>query len=353
MPQAFPDFDTPLPPDELAGLSLEPGTTPRLIVKDKAGKYRLEEGPFDEERFSTLGSRDWSLLLTDVEKHLPEMRSLLVAFSFLPSWRVDDVMISYAPDGASVGAHVDEYDVFLLQASGQRQWLIEEAVRDHEQSTQGDLRLVEDFSPTQDFLLSTGDMLYLPPGFAHHGVALGDDCTTWSIGFRALAVDELVLKLSEIIAERIANAGSVERYRDPPLSPATSGEINDVAIQQFKSLWNSATTVADKEFASLLGAALTQDGAFSRHEQSTDIVDDKNDCIDFDRHPFSELAWHGDGTTVTLFADGDEYHCSRTLAITLCGMQLPTVNVSAIDASQIDQQVIQNLVTAGVLVPSQ
>ncbi len=351
MPQAFPDFETPLPADELAGLSLEPGTTPRLISKDKAGEFRLEYGPFEENRFSTLGTRDWSLLVTDVEKHLPELRSILLAFAFLPSWRIDDVMVSYAPDGASVGAHVDDYDVFLLQASGKRRWLIEDDVRDHKQSTQGDLRLVEDFSPSQDLTLSPGDMLYLPPGIAHHGIAVGDNCTTWSIGFRAPAKDELVLRLSEIIAQRITAAGNrnVERYRDPPLSPATSGEIDDAAISQFKSLWDSAVNFSDKEFANLVATLLTQDGSINRHEQTADQSGESRAGCQLERHPFSELVWHGDGDPVRLYADGETYKCSRSLAIKLCGMQSPTLTNRPDPENKNDCNVVQQLLAAGVL----
>lgn len=351
MAQAFPDFDTPLPADELAGLSLEPGTTPRLITKDAAGEFRLEYGPFEEDRFSTLGTRDWSLLVTDVEKHLPELRNILLAFAFLPSWRIDDVMVSYAPDGASVGAHVDDYDVFLLQASGERRWLIEDKVRDHVQSTQGDLRLVEDFSPSKDLILSPGDMLYLPPGIAHHGIAVGDNCTTWSIGFRAPAKDELVLKLSELIAQRITEAGNVERYRDPPLSPAINGEIDDAAIKQFKSLWSRATNFSANEFAHLVGTLLTQDGSINRHEQSADQSDESaaGAGTQLERHPFSELVWHGEGDTVTLYADGETYNCSRSLAIELCGMQSPTLINRLKPENKNDWDVVQQLLATGVL----
>jgi len=99
--QAFPDFQTPLPPDELAGLSLEEDTTPRLIIRDANGEYRLEHGPFEADRFASLDAGDWSLLVTDVEKHLPELAQWMNAFAFLPSWRIDDLMVSYAPDFAT------------------------------------------------------------------------------------------------------------------------------------------------------------------------------------------------------------------------------------------------------------
>jgi len=352
MPQAFPDFQTPLPADELAGLSLEPGTSPRLIVRDDAGNFRLEHGPFEEQRFATLGRGDWSLLITDVEKHIPQLRGLLTAFSFLPSWRIDDVMISYAPDGSSVGAHVDEYDVFLLQASGQRQWLIEDTMREHVQSTQGDLRLVEDFKPNKDLLLSPGDMLYLPPGIAHHGIAVGDDCTTWSIGFRAQSTEELILKISELVAERLSASNKLLRYRDPPLSPAVCGELDADAITTFRSLWQTASDLNSEEFSNLLGTLLTQDGGINREDNEASISEVQGSGEEFDRHAFSELVWIGDGELVTLFADGDSYQCTRALAITLCGMQSPTLKSSEWTDDENDQHVIRQLVSAGVLIAS-
>jgi len=352
MPQAFPDFQTPLPADELAGLSLESGTSPRLIVRDDAGNFRLEHGPFEEQRFATLGDKDWSLLVTDVEKHLPQLRALLTAFSFLPSWRIDDVMISYAPDGASVGAHVDEYDVFLLQASGQRQWLIEDTVREHVQSTQGDLRLVEDFKPNKDLLLSPGDMLYLPPGIAHHGIAVGDDCTTWSIGFRAQSTEELILKISELIAERLSGSDSLQRYRDPQLLPAVNGELNADAITTYKTLWQTATDLDTEEFSNLLGTLLTQDGGINREDSAASVSEAQGSGEDFDRHAFSELVWIDDGELVTLFADGDSYQCTRALAIALCGMQSPTLKSSEWTDDKNELLVIQQLIAAGVLITS-
>ena len=193
--------------------------------------------------------------------------------------------------------------------------------------------------------------MYLPPGIAHHGIAVGNNCTTWSIGFRAPAKDELVLKLSELIAQRITEAGNVERYRDPPLSPAISGEIDDAAIKQFKSLWSRATNFSDNEFAHLVGTLLTQDGSINRHEQSADQSDESaaGAGTQLERHPFSELSWRGAGDTVTLYADGETYNCSRSLAIELCGMQSPTLINRPKPENKNDWDVVQQLLAAGVL----
>ncbi len=124
---AFNDIKSPISAEELAGLACEDHVNARLVLAEDGDKpWQVEFGPFDESRFSTLPESNWSLLVSDVEKHLPETQALLKPFRFIPDWRIDDLMISYAPHGGSVGAHTDAYDVFLLQLSGQRLWQISE-----------------------------------------------------------------------------------------------------------------------------------------------------------------------------------------------------------------------------------
>ena len=119
--QAFPDLSPPLDGDDLAGLACEPLTEARLIHgPDEKDDWTLRHGPFEEADFARLGERDWTLLVQDIEKHFPPARVLLEAFAFLPGWRLDDLMISFAAPGGSVGPHVDQYDVFLLQVAGRR-----------------------------------------------------------------------------------------------------------------------------------------------------------------------------------------------------------------------------------------
>jgi len=319
--QAIPDFDTPLPADELAGLSLEPDTTPRLITQDSDGCFHLEHGPFDESRFATLSDDNWSLLVTDVEKHLPDLRDYLTPFQFLPTWRIDDLMISYAPVGASVGAHVDEYDVFLLQASGKRRWLIDRDTQSpHSSIAQGDLKLVENFQATDEWELEPGDILYLPPGVAHHGIASEEACTTWSIGFRAPAFRDSVMRIAEMIAEALP----LQRYRDGDLNTAIPGEITAEAIQRFKTEWLNATQLENPAFTELIGRLLTEAGvAQSSSDDPQTFMPGDDGGIRVHKAPFSRMAWHqcdaDESSRVLLFVDGSVHVCSRTLAIKLCG----------------------------------
>ena len=124
--QAFPDYQAPLAPEDLAGIACEEGVLARLVKHDrKKDQYSVETGPFKESIFPKLGKKDWTLLVQDMDKWDADVRGLISSFDFLPSWRVDDIMISFAAPGGSVGAHVDQYDVFLLQAHGQRRWEID------------------------------------------------------------------------------------------------------------------------------------------------------------------------------------------------------------------------------------
>jgi len=351
LPQALPGFRTPLPPEELAGLALEPDTTPRLIRRATDGAYTLEHGPFEERLFETLGARDWSLLVTDVEKHLPELAAWLAPFRVVPDWRLDDLMVSYAPDGASVGAHVDEYDVFLLQASGTRRWSIE---RDADRAdarahvAEGDIRLLAEFAPTDSWDLEPGDILYLPPGVPHHGVAVGDDCTTWSIGFRAPSAADIVMHVAERIAERLAARLPQSRLRDAGRGRGASGEIDAATVDAVAALWHEAAALDREDLIALSGELLTR----SDTPEPLPDGDTLADGADLRVSPFARLAWTGHGERVQLFADGERSSCSRELARRLCDeRRLESGTITAFGPG--DRAVLRALRERGVLVPDE
>ncbi len=217
--QAFPDIISPISPNELAGLSCEPGVESRLVIKTrKKPGWLVRHGPFKTADFKTLPEKNWTLLVHDSDKHLPELADVLENFHFIPSWRIDDLMISYAVDGGSVGPHVDSYDVFLLQVQGQRRWCITQKQLMPLVKQGLELSLVRSFRPQHEWLLNPGDMLYLPPGVAHHGTAVGE-CMTFSIGMRAPADVEM---LADLDAWLIKRTDMKARYTDPGLLPATS-----------------------------------------------------------------------------------------------------------------------------------
>ncbi len=231
--QALADFKCQIEPDELAGMACEEGIESRIVLeKDGATPWEARYGPFDESIFAELPESHWTLLVQDVDKHLPEVASLLDYFRFLPDWRLDDVMISYAADQGSVGPHTDDYDVFLLQAKGRRRWKIHTQPVDEEDYIPGlDLRILPEFKAEQEWLLEPGDMLYLPPNVAHWGIAEGETMTC-SVGFRAPTWQEMA---SAWFEARIEPLLPKERYRDPPLKPQIApAEILPTSLDGFK-----------------------------------------------------------------------------------------------------------------------
>ena len=249
---AIPNFEGFLTPNELAGLACEEDVQSRLISTVKK-QWKLEQGPFAEKRFAKLPKRDWTLLVQSVNHHLQEANDVLQQFNFIPYARLDDLMVRYAPDGGGVGPHFDSYDVFLLQGCGQRLWRISEQ-EDLSLVEGAPLRILQNFKTEQEFTLSAGDMLYLPPHVAHWGIAIGD-CMTYSIGFRAPSAQELAGEFLNYLQEHRTFSGM---YADPDLAvQAHPAEIGQGMVRQVSSIldelkWN------DKDVADFLGLYLTE-----------------------------------------------------------------------------------------------
>ncbi len=231
---AIPNFEGFLTPNELAGLACEADVQSRLISFQKK-QWKLEQGPFSEKRFSKLPERDWTLLVQSVNHHLQEGVDLLQQFNFIPHARLDDLMVSYAPDGGGVGPHFDSYDVFLLQGCGQRLWRISEQ-EDLSLVEGAPLRILQNFNVEKEWTLSAGDMLYLPPHVAHWGIAIGD-CMTYSIGFRAPSAEELA---GEFLNYLQMNRELSGRYSDPDLAlQSHPSEINADMVKKVGAILDS------------------------------------------------------------------------------------------------------------------
>ena len=235
--QAFPDFQPELDGNDLAGLACEEMAESRLVTGSHERRdWTLRHGPFQETELQRLPDAGWTLLVQDVEKHYPPLQTLLTRFNFIPAWRIDDLMISFSAPGGSVGPHADQYDVFLLQASGRRRWQLASDF-DPALLPGCDLNVLAGFHPEDEWTLEAGDMLYLPPGVAHHGVAL-DEGMTWSIGLRAPSQADLLLGLGEWLAE---TADEGQRYRDGSLARSPRpGEISPTALRDLHELMGSA-----------------------------------------------------------------------------------------------------------------
>ena len=268
--QAYPDFEPLIPADELAGMSLEEEIESRIILENGPDSpWQLLSGPFEEETFGTLPEDKWTLLIQGVDQWVPEAADLLQDFNFIPNWRIDDLMISFATDGGSVGPHYDQYDVFLLQAEGQREWRIGQMCSEQDEFLkETKLRLLAKFEETDRWVLEPGDMIYLPPRLAHYGISQGN-CQTYSIGFRAPSQSELMHSLVDQID---ASSSEDQRYGDPELTlQEHSGEISEAALQQIRDFMTKA--LADPILLSdTIGKLMTE----AKYPQEKDLKDDED-----------------------------------------------------------------------------
>jgi 50S ribosomal protein L16 3-hydroxylase len=230
----------------------------RHIVR-KGAKWTLKKGPMARKSLPSFKTPDWTVLVQGVDLHNDAVHALLQRFRFVPDARLDDLMISYATDGGGVGPHFDSYDVFLLQAQGQRKWRIGRQKK-FELQEGVPLKILKDFKPEAEFVLNAGDMLYLPPGYAHDGIAVGE-CMTYSIGFRVprstQLASELLMGVSEEVAEQSGLAHDV-LYQDPHQLAAIQDASIPSALQDFAAKAVAKALKDPQLLNCLLGESLTE-----------------------------------------------------------------------------------------------
>ena len=255
---AFPDFTNPLTPEELAGLACEEGIASRLICEHGEKPWQVTHGPLNEENFTQLEKSHYTFLVQDLNRYIPELNLLLDSFNFLPSWRIDDVMASYAAPYGSVGPHTDQYDVFLIQGLGARTWQINSTENNLDEKLIPDLelRILAEFSAEEKFIMQPGDMLYLPPGVQHHG--LGEEPNmTYSVGFRAATQLEL---LGDYIDQRTLTSCNDVRFRDGEIEADThNGEIKLLARQRIREMIREIPS-SDEDIDEWFGKFITYTG---------------------------------------------------------------------------------------------
>lgn len=324
--QAMPGLISPLSPDELAGLALEEAIPSRLVIEQGETPWQVRYGPFSEEDFAALPPSHWSLLLTDLEKFVPELGALIQPFRFIPDWRIDDLMISYAPPQGSVGPHIDAYDVFLIQLQGRRRWQIDSRpVAADNRLPDTPLCILREFEAEQEWVLEPGDLLYLPPNIAHHGVAL-DDCMTASVGFRAPSQKDL---LGAWLDDTLAEIDEQRRYADPGLVPQDNpGEISAESRQRAIALLREALTVDDTALARWFGRYVTEARAdlaslypAPRAWSLASLREHLRRGAALRRNPAARLAWFTESDRLHCFADGESQTlplASRPLVEYLC-----------------------------------
>lgn len=260
---AFPGGLQAVDADELAGLACSEGEgiEARLVLEKGKRPWETRHGPFAPSEFSKLPSTHWTLLVQAVDRLLPEVSALRQHFRFLPNWRIDDVMISYAPDQGSVGPHTDHYDVFLIQGRGRRRWEFESTVREKPDFIPDlDMKILARFEPDQSWILEEGDMLYLPPGIPHHGVALGESIT-YSMGFRAPHRREMLASFCQFLLEESADAEEVF-YGDSKL--LARSEPGAILPEEVERLWQLLASNWDARelFKRWVGSFVTEPRSF-------------------------------------------------------------------------------------------
>lgn len=227
---AFPNFGGALDRDGLLDLAARDDVESRCVAHD-ATSWDVEFGPFSATKLKRRKG-PWTVLVQGVNQYLAAGDALLQEFNFIPHARLDDLMVSYASDGGGVGPHIDNYDVFLIQGIGQRRWRIGRP-RDRRLIDDAPLKILRNFVPDEEWVLNPGDMLYLPPDYAHDGVAVGP-CMTWSVGFRTVPTEELVDQFLLFLQDDLRARGKLSgRYADPDLQiQRHPGEIGPEMVQQ-------------------------------------------------------------------------------------------------------------------------
>ena len=255
--QAVPNMKPLIERAELLSMLENEEVESRHIVR-KGAKWTLKKGPMARKSLPSFKTPDWTVLIQGVDLHHDAVHALLQQFRFVPDARLDDLMISFATDGGGVGPHFDSYDVFLLQAQGQRKWRIGRQ-KNFELQEGVPLKILKDFKPETEFVLNPGDMLYLPPGYAHDGVAIGE-CMTYSVGFRvprsAELASDLLMGLSEELAEDSGSANDL-LYQDPNQSPAIQDASIPLGMQQFAAKAVAKALNDPQLLNCLLGESLT------------------------------------------------------------------------------------------------
>ena len=312
--QAIPGFESPISPDELAGLALEEEIESRLVIEHGERPWELRRGPFAEDAFADLPERDWTLLVQAVDQFVPEVAELLEEFKFLPKWRIDDVMVSFAVPGGGVGPHFDNYDVFLLQGYGKRRWQVGQVCdSDSPMLQHADLKILAEFVKTEEWVLEPGDMLYLPPLLAHCGTA-EDDCMTYSVGFRAPSAAEVLTHFTDFLGQFLPDE---ERYSDADAQPTSDPtQIQRDALDRLKALltehmsderllmtWFGQFMTEPKYPELIAGIEIDEEGFLGGLEAGAILI----------RNPSARMAWSEVGDDLVLFASGQSRLLSASL----------------------------------------
>jgi len=335
--------------EELFALAGTEGVQSRIVFTED---QRCYQAIYDEpDAWNEVAHHHPTLLVSDIEKWYPEARQLLAWFPFIKSWRFDDLMMSFAPEGASVGAHTDHYDVFLLQVQGSRQWSYDDqATNDPAWVSDSELAVIEQHQAEHTVELYAGDMLYLPPGVIHHGISTSSDCVTCSIGLRAPADAELLQAVMELATQDWPPS---QRFTDDVNQLASHADIGTHEIQHLRTLFQNLSQADEATLARWFGQAVTQYRLFD-DEPVDNLPSVKSDAnLTLQTSPFAVLAYHIENqTSANLFVNGDAYQCSVQLAKVLCDQsEFQWQELKHLAGTEMsDLRLLHQLIEAGVLI---
>lgn len=345
--------------DELAGFSLDDEIESRLIIQtsndqsfepNTIKKWNIEHGPFEESRFSQLTESHWTLLIQSIDTWEPKTQQLLAYFNFLPRWRFDDIMISFAVDQGGVGPHADNYDVFLIQGEGQRHWRV---------GAKGDTKLtksmletlthIDQFEPIIDVVMQPGDMLYIPPDTAHWGVSKGESIG-YSIGYRTTQTHQLLALLTEKLSEKPSyEQFFTDDYRQQPnhcnqLEP----QVVEWAQQELLKLANQPELLTE-----LLAKHLSQSklGIFN-HENTFSINELTNESlIQLDKE--INVNWNITKTGLKLNIEGESFDFKKEeqpIVVKLASYEAISIKLFNFSSNLVDfSPVMSNLIARGYI----
>jgi len=330
----FKNFQDPISPEELAGLTMEEDIDSRFI-SNLNDNWSAEHGPFDEEKFSSLGETHWSFIVQAANHWHKKAANLISPFKSLPNWLFDDLMISYSVSGGGVGPHIDQYDVFIIQGKGKRHWRV--GAKDKGQYVEAyrasALKQIESFSSIIDDVLEPGDILYIPPGFPHDGYAL-EPSMSYSIGFRSPKEQELISNFADYVLAH--DIGDIHLHKPNLTSQNNFGEISTDDLTSLTNMLKSSLNDAE-HINDFMGCLLSQ----SRHQLNIIIPENAYQPEDIWQYLHSgnsiekvaglRALYHQNNVDV-LYINGEVIKVSphlHSLALTLCNKE--SISIDSFD----------------------
>ena len=331
---------------QLFSLAEQDDVQSRIVYTEDNRHYHLLHD--EPQAWDELKQAKPTLLVSDIEKWWQPALRLLDYFPFIKSWRFDDLMLSYAPNGASVGAHLDHYDVFLFQVQGQRRWQFDlKPMLQPDLVPDSDLAVLADYQPDEEQLLNPGDVLYLPPQHAHHGISASDDCLTCSIGMRAPSHAELLMVVAEHMAAQLPDS---DRLQDQQRSLYANACMDDTDIHLLRTLLTQAANASDEQLGDALGLYLSQYRSLDAMLEFEADADHLSPTTLWRVSPFFTVAAYPlKSGQMQIFMDGEKTLCSQALGRALSSQRPFSIDFPHLSAAE--KQWLDGLIEAHILLP--